>query len=115
MRTLNEYFLYGSIADISTADQIYIPVPDGGRVVAVYSAIETAITVADAILTPKINGTAITNGAVTVAFTGAAAGDVDSSFPTAANSVSTGEAVEIETDGGSTTASQVDICVVIRR
>lgn len=114
-RPLNDYFLTGEIADISTAGQIYIPVPDGGEVVKIYSVIDNAITVADATLTPKISGTAITGGAITVAYSGSAAGDVDSSTPTAANTVLEGGSIEIETDGGSTTACRAGITVVIRR
>lgn len=110
-------FLPFYIADISTADQIYVPVPSNceGEVVEIRSAIDGAITVADATLTPKIGGTAMTNGAITVAYSGSAAGDTDASYPTANNVVVAGNAIEIETDGGSTTAAQCFGIIVIRR
>ena len=64
-------------------------------------------------MTPKIAGVPVTNGAITVAFSGSAAGDVDSSTPSAANVISTGEAIEIETDGASTNAVEVVLTIEI--
>lgn len=111
------FTLVGSIADISTAGQEYIAIPDGfgGDVVEIRSVIHGAIATADATLTPKIGGTAMTNGAITVAFSGSAAGDVDVSRPSGANTVRPGEAIEIETDGASTNAVKVTITFVIRQ
>lgn len=31
MRTLNDYFIPFKITDVSTAGQVYVPVPDAGR------------------------------------------------------------------------------------
>ena len=115
MRTLNDYFLCGSIPDLSTADNLMLVVPDGGEVIKIMSVIENAITAADATLTAKINGTAITGGTITVTQSGSAAWDQDSCAPTAANTVSEGDVIEIETDGGSTTTCQTGITVVVRR
>lgn len=114
---LIEFVLTGQIADISTADQIYIPVPEGfeGDVVEIRTAIDGAISGADATITPKIGGTAMTNGAITVANSGSAAGDTDVSRPTAARTVAAGDAIEIETDGGSTGTAKCNIVIVIRR
>lgn len=114
---LLEVTLGGYLSDISTAGQCYIPVPTGfdGQVVEVISVINGAIATADATLTPKINGTAMTNGAITVANAGSAAGDVDRSYPTSNNAVRAGEAIEIETDGASTNAVEVFFTVRIRR
>jgi hypothetical protein len=110
--TLNFY-----IADVSTAGQIYVPVPAGfeGEVVEIRTALNGAIATADAGLTPKINGTAMTNGAITIAFSGSAAGDVDVSNPTGARTVAAGEAIEIETDGASTNTVEVFGTIVIKR
>jgi hypothetical protein len=101
--------LTATIQDISTAGQIYVVSPFAGDITNVYTVINGAIATADATITPKISGTSVTDGAVTVAFSGSAAGDVDSATPTAANSVSAGAAIEIETDGASTNTVQ---CVV---
>jgi len=110
--TLNFY-----IADVSTAGQIFVPIPTGfdGTVVEVRTALNGAIGTADVDLTLKVGGTAMTNGVVTIAFTGSAAGDVDSAFPSGANAVRVGQAIEIETDGASTNAIEVFGTLVIRR
>lgn len=115
MKSLNSYFLTGEIEDISTAGQIYIACPDGGEVVQIWSVINGAIATADAVLTPKIGGTAITGGAITVATASSAAGDVDTSIPTAANTVATGGTIEIETGGQSTNTVKCFITVEISR
>ena len=95
-------YLTGRIADISTAGQVYLVSPVAGKVTGIRSVIAGAIATADADLTGKINGSAITGGVVTVATSGSAAGDTDSATPTAANTVAVGDNIEIETDGGST-------------
>lgn len=115
MRRLNDYFVYGHIADVSTAGQIYIPIPDGGEVVKIISALNGTIATADATLTAKIGGTAVTGGSITIAYSGSAAGDVDTCEPTAARSVDEGGTLEIETSGASTNTVAVTICAVIRR
>ena len=114
---LNKVVLTAVIADISTAGQIYIPIPDefNGDVVEIRTVLGGAISGADATITPKVIGTAMTNGVITVAQSGSAAGDVDTSRPTGANTVRAGEAVEIETDGASTGAVALGIAIVILR
>jgi hypothetical protein len=91
-----------SIADISTAGQIYVAPGFNGRIRKAFSALNGAITGADSVLTLKINGTAVTGGTMTVANSGSAAGDVDSCTPSGANVFDADDAVEIETDGAST-------------
>jgi len=114
---LNKVTLPFYIADVSTAGQIYVPVPDefSGEVVEIRTALNGAIATADATITPKIGGTAMTNGAITIANAGSAAGDVDTSRPSGENAVAAGEAIEIETDGASTNAVAVFGAIVIRR
>ena len=102
-------FLTGQIVSISTADQVYIIPGFAGRIVKIWSVIETAITSNDADLTCKIGGTAVTGGLITVANSGSAAGTVDSATPTALNTFTAGQAIEIETDGASSTTSLVTI------
>ena len=115
MRTLNDYFIYGKIEDVSTAGQIYLPVPDDGKIIKIMSALNGAIGTANAVLTAKINGTAVTGGAITITQSGSAAGDQDSVTPSAANYVAEGDKLEIETNGASSNTISVDICVVVRR
>lgn len=112
-QSLKKVYLTTSITDISTAGQIYVTSPVAGTVTKFYSVINGAIADADATLTPKIAGVAITDGAITVAYDGSAAGDVDSSTPTAANAVVAGDAIEIETDGASTNTVEVVLTIEI--
>lgn len=115
MRTLNDYFLTTKVTDISTAGSTFVTAPDSGNVVKIYTSIKNAISVADAALTFEIGGTAMTNSAITVTQSGSAAGDVDSSTPSALNRIEEGSAIEIISDGGSTTACECVITFVIRR
>jgi hypothetical protein len=115
--TLNKVVLTTSIADISTAGQVYVAIPEEfeGDVVEIRTVLNGAISTADATITPKINGIALTNGAVTVAQSGSAAGDVDVSRPSGNNTVRAGDAIEFETDGASTGAVELGITFVILR
>lgn len=111
--SLKKAYLTVKLDDISTAGQIYVVSPVAGTIFKIYSVINGAIATANSILTPKIAGTAITDGAITVAFSGSAAGDVDSSTPTAANTITAGAAIEIETDGASSNTVEVVLTIEI--
>ena len=115
MRTLNDYFLTAEIEDISTASSTFVAVPDGGKIVKIITALQGAISGANAALTFEIGGTAVTGGAITVAHSGSAAGDVDTAEPTAANRVEQDGTIEMITDGGSTGAKKLLVTFVIRR
>ena len=104
---LQNKFLTVEIPDISTADQRYVTPGFSGKIVNIYSALNDAISGADADLTAKIGGTAVTGGLITVAQSGSASGDVDSATPTAKNFFTAAEAIEIETDGASTDTAAV--------
>ena len=101
------------IPDVSTADTVYAPVPFAGKITRIMSSIDAAITGADAGLTFTIGGVAITDSAITVTQSGSAAGDVDSSTPSAANTVAAGDYISCITDGASSTASVCDIVLFI--
>ena len=115
MRTLNDYFLTAEIEDISTASSTFVAIPDGGKVVKIITALQGAISGANAAITFEVGGTAMTNSAITVAYDGSAAGDVDSSEPSAANNVSEGGTIEMITDGGSTGTAKLLVTFIIRR
>ena len=115
MRTLNDYFITSTIADISTASSTFVPVPDGGKVIKIFTALQGAIGTANGGITFEIGGTAITGGGITVTQSGSAAGDVDTAEPTAANRVEEDGSIEIITDGGSSTACECVVTFVIRR
>lgn len=115
MRTLNDYFITAKITTISTAGSTFVPIPDGGRVIKIITSIKNAITTADAALTWEIGGVAMTDSAITVTQSGSAAGDVDTSEPTALNTVSEDGTIEMITDGASATACECVVTFVIRR
>jgi hypothetical protein len=115
MRTLNDYFITAEIEDISTASSTFVAIPDGGKVIKIITALQGAISGANAAITFEIGGTAMTNSAITVAHSGSAAGTVDSSIPSALNRVEEDGTVEIITDGASTGAKKLLVTLVIRR
>lgn len=102
----NKFFTI-EIPDISSADQRYFVPGFSGRIRKIWSVIDGTIATADADLTTKINGTAVTGGLITVTASGSAAGNVDSAVPTALNEFAVGDAIEVETDGASTNAITV--------
>lgn len=106
-------FITAVIADVSTAGQIYVSPGFRGKIIKASSALNGAITGTNSILTLKIGGTAVTGGSMTVTQSGSAAGDVDTCLPTALATFATDQAIEIETDGGSTGAVAVMITLEV--
>ena len=113
MRTLNDYFLTAEIEDISTASSTFVAVPDGGKIIKIITALQGAISGADAGLSFEIGGTAVTGGGITVAHSGSAAGTVDSSVPTALNRVEEDGTIEILTDGACSGANKCLVTFVL--
>lgn len=99
----NKVVLTTRIDNISAASSAWVVTPVAGTIAKVYSVISGAIT-GTALLTPEIGGVAVAGGPITVAQSGSAAGVVDSYTPSSANTVTAGQAIEIQTDGGSTNA-----------
>jgi hypothetical protein len=119
MRTHNDYFLYCVIPDVSSAtatdNAAYVAVPDKGKLIKVFSTIDAAITVADAELTITCGSQSAVTQTITIAQSGAAAGDVDYCVPADNNIVAEGDVIKIASDGGSTTQAAANITLVIRR
>jgi len=112
---LDQFVLHGEIADISTAGSSWVVSPYAGTIEKIYTVIDGAITGADAEITFEIDGTAVTDGGITIAYDGSGAGDVDSATPTAANTISAGQPIEIITDGGSTGTVKAVVTFVMQR
>ena len=115
MRTLNDYFISGTMTDVGTAGSIYINVPDRGKIIKIISVLHGAITVADSLITTAINGTTVTGGGMTIAYTGSAAGNVTTAEPTAANNVEEGDYIKITSDGAASSVAAITFTVIIRR
>lgn len=102
-------YINGVIDDVSTAASFWVPVPVAGTITRIDSVINGAIATADAALTFEIGGVAVTGGAITVAYSGSAAGDVDTATPTAANTLAAGGSIECITDGASTNTIKAEL------
>ena len=109
-----EYHLTASLADISTASFILIPVIKSGTVVQARIVLANAITVADAVVTFKNAAGASMGTGVTVATAGSAEGTAYT-FTPSGNNVLTGPTyIKVESDGGSTTTAILSITVEIQ-
>jgi hypothetical protein len=104
IKDLNKIYLTYTIPDISTAGSHFVVTPIAGDIAKIFSTINNAISSANCALTFEIAGTAVTNGAITVAHSGSAAGTVDSSTPSGQKTLTAGQAIEIITDGASSTS-----------
>lgn len=113
LKTSNKAFVAGAFADISTAASIFVPVPITGTVSKIFVTLNNAITVANSIVTAKINGVAMSGLSITITQAGSAGGSTFSGTPSGNNTVTEGQAIEIITDGGSTTTCVSNVVVVI--
>ena len=96
----NYRILVTQLADVSTASKAYVASPITGTVKSIYTCLGAAITSVNAAVTmTDCNGSAAT--AITVAYSGSAAGDVDTSSPASNNVLTAGKSFYIETDGAS--------------
>lgn len=97
------------IADVSTAASVWVYPGFNGKIRKVISVLHGAITVANANVTVEIGGTAVTGAALVIAASGSAAGVVDSATPTALNTFTSDQPIEVITDGGSTDAAALEV------
>ena len=111
---LDQFVLVESITDVSTSGSFWVVSPYSGTIEAIYTVIKGTIATANAGLTFEIGGVAVTGGGITIAYSGSAAGDVDSSTPTAARIVTAGQPIEIITDGASTNSIRTTVTIVMR-
>lgn len=101
------------IANVSTSGSVFVASPVRGRLASVHAVPQTTITSGSAALTFEIGGVAVGGASISLA-SGAVAGTVESALTlTSGVSLSEGQAVEVITDGGSDTASVVDVTLGI--
>ncbi len=113
---LNEQVLTLDIADGSADATYYLVCPHAGDISKIWSVIDAAVSTADITITANIGAVAVTNGVVTIATASSAAGDIDSATPTAANTVTAGQAINlVVAGGGSGGAPRIHVAVVITR
>lgn len=109
---LDQVVLTTDLKNISSASETFIISPHAGTLTAAYSIIDGAISGGNATLTIKVGGS--TAGTITIAHASSAARDIDSNTALS-QVVGAGQAIEIETDGGSTTARKANLTLVIER
>ena len=80
---------------LDTAEVLYVVSPVAGDITKIYTGLRGAITTGDPTITAGIEGTPVTGGVVTIAYSGSAAGDVDVASPSAANTVAAGEYISL--------------------
>ena len=113
---LNQHSSEATIPDLSADTSHFIVAPHAGSIVKAYSVIDGAVSSADVTIVMEIAGVAVTNGSITIATAASAAGDVDSCTPTAANTVTAGQAIElVVTGGGAGGSPRGRVTIVIER
>lgn len=111
----DEDFIDLDIASLTTVTTYNLIMPHTGTITKIYTVIDGAIGVSDAVLTLSIAGVAVTNGAVTISFSGSAAGDIDSTVPSALNTATQGQRLSLAVTGGPTGATRCHVSIIFLR
>ena len=113
---LNTYVISSDIADGSADANYYVVAPHAGAIKKIWTVTDGAVGTADITVTPSIGGVDVTDGVVTIATAGSAAGDVDSATPSAANVVTAGQAIKLAVAGGGSGGSpRIHVAIEIER
>lgn len=112
-RASNRIVFSHHFTDISNAQSIFVLTPISGTVRSIHVVLHGAITTDNSIVDARINGINVVGSSITVTHTASAAGQVFSSFPTGANTLTANGVVEIRTDGGSSTVTMASVFVVV--
>lgn len=101
------------IPDISTAGSYYVANPILGKIYKIILVLDNGITSADATVSAKINGVAVSGSTITVAYVGSGAGSIFTCTPSGDNTVSAGNPIEILTDGASSTTCRTKVTILM--
>lgn len=112
-RAANRVVLCNHFTDISTIQSVFMLTPISGTVRSIHVVLHGAITTANSIVDARINGIAVVGSSITVTFSGSAAGQVFSAYPTGSNTLLTNGVIEVHTDGGSSTVTMASVFVVV--
>jgi hypothetical protein len=74
--TMDEYSVRAYMADVTAVSTAYTVAPSRGEIIGFRVTRYVALAGSDTVITPNVNGTAVTGGALTLATSGDAAGDV---------------------------------------
>ena len=112
---VNKTYLPLRVATLVGTGVYRILSPYAGRITKIDSIIEGVLTTADATLTAKIGGVAVTSGVITITQVSSAAGDKDTCTPSAANTVAVGDEISLTVGGGNNTATVANCWIEITR
>lgn len=110
----NKETLTFRFTDLSTPSSQWLIMPYACTVTQIYGALQGAIITADTIFTFR-NTAGASMGTMTVAFTGSAAGDMDSLAPSVNNTFTAGQVMRIDSDGGSANTVDEYLTILITR
>lgn len=96
--------------DVSAPSSVYLVIPYDCAITKISTCLQTAITGANSTLT-VYNHAGSSMGTITVAYSGSAAGDVDTLSPVSNNTFTAGQVIRIATDGASSTTSVLTITI----
>lgn len=114
-QTFAERLALTTLVDLTDGDSGHVVAPIAGTIERIDTVLLGVITTNDAVCTWKIGSTAVTGGAITIANSGAAIGDVDTaSAITAAKTVAAGDVVKCTVSGtpGGSKQARVTIHIV---
>jgi hypothetical protein len=114
IQAMNSLPLVVTFDDLNTAKSRFVTAPWDGKIVAAYAVNDVANTTTATVLTLELGGTAVTMPTWQFGATDAI-GTVASSVPTALNTFSAGDAIEVITDGGGTPTMPGSVTLVIER
>lgn len=113
LKARNRITLFTQFTDISTASSEWVASPMAGKVIGIYVTLHTAITAANATVTAEIAGVPLTGLSITITQAGSAPGSTFFGVPSGANTIASGQALEIISDGGSSTTAVATVTVLI--
>lgn len=101
----NKGALVVQMADVTTAEVAYVVMPFTCTVTKVSSVISNAFITADNIVTVANNAGA-SMGTITIAFSGSAAGDIDTLSPASNNTFTAGQKMSLTSNGAGATLTR---------
>lgn len=111
---LNQMPVQLEVTDISTGDDYFAVSPISGKVVALYSAIDGAITGSDCSISLTIGNNVSATGTLVIPVTGSGAGIVNSVEFTENNDISINDQIKITSDGASTGTVRANLIILVR-
>ena len=99
---------------LGTASDYYFAIPIDCSIVKIYTVINGALATADETVKFYDNGgTELTDSVITIAHSGSAAGDVDTSSPGAINQFTAGDVVKVKVGGENDNAVRCEVTMLL--